>query len=622
MEFERKPDRATQFVLSLSNMLRVRQWTFPLIRFALKTPLGKSAALALLSVDSEFLSAERPRLTRGIMKVLCNNPRREKAMIKAAKKRYGANSNRANHEVYVLLLMAAHEYPALLEVLETPEAAPFLDNAIARHANRYAKFETGDFQTVRDCSMELTQERYGAPLHDLAVQNTDFLRAAFASGMSLDKTLAIWYFAHQYSLAIDDNIFNDAAIEHIKHQLLRQFATDQGPAFLHGALSGEKIGVFLLHAPQALGHAILDPYHFLSLYRERYDRIYFIGGDLDSYSPGSRACIEIVKQYGEYLPTYSDIMFNLSWMSMGQLRLGNVEVTIENYWSLLREVSHRTASSEDAFALNAWHFDLPPRQQMTGERFCKHHNIDLGKPIITLHARDQGYHAIAKQGFRNSPIKDYVPAIKHLLNEGYQVVRLGDVKMPKLDIDHSGYFEIPALKHYENALDPFFIKHSDFMIGSQSGPCSYARVLGIPVLSVNAVFSYTLLPAPMEMACFKRYVEVDGNGDEQVWEYDQLLDGNVFQMENLHQFEKLGLSFINCTPQEITAAVKDMIAWVAQPDLAMTDAQEAFHQLTLRTAARIKDATDNTPAIADYLGISLPGYRISPTVATLRAPAT
>lgn len=602
-------------------MLSVRQWAFPLIRLALRTPPGRSAALAILSVDSEFVSMQRPRLIRGLMKALRNTPRQKKAITKAAKRRHSANSNRANLEVYILFLIATHEHLTLLDVLETPQAKPFLDEPIMRHADRYAKFETGDFQAVCDRSMELTQEIYGAPLRDLAVQNTDFLRAAFASGMSLDKTLAIWYFAHQYSLAMDDNILNNAAIEHIKQQLLREFTTDQGPTFLQAALSGEKIGVFLLHAPQALGHAILDPYHYLSLYRDRYDRIYFIGGDQSSYSMGSRACIEIVTQYGEYLPTDSDIMFNLSWMSMGELQLENVEIILENYWSLLREVCHRTASNDDDFALNTWHFSLPPRQRMAGERFCEKHDIDINKPIITLHARDQGYHAIAKQGFRNSPIKDYVPAIKYLLEKGYQVMRLGDTKMPRLKIDDPGYFEIPYMNHYENALDPFFIKHSAFLIGSQSGPCSYARALGIPVLSINAVFSYTLLPAPLEMACFKRYVEINKNGGDQFLEFDQLLDRNVFQMENLHQFEKLSLSFVNCTPQEITAAVQDMIAWIAQPDLPMTAEQEAFRQLTLRTATRIKDASNNTPAIADYLGIALPGYRISPTVATLRAPS-
>src|SRR5690606_14147142 len=124
----------------------------------------------------------------------------------------------------------------------------------------------------------------------------------------------------------------------------------------------------------------------------------------------------------------------------------------------------------------------------------------------------------------------------------YQVVRLGDTKMPRLRIDDPGYFEIPYMKHYENALDPFFIKYSIFMIGSQSGPCSYARAFGIPILSVNAVLSYTLLPAPMEMACFKRYVEINKNGDEKFLEFDQLLDRNVFQMETLYQFDKLGLS--------------------------------------------------------------------------------
>jgi putative glycosyltransferase (TIGR04372 family) len=355
------------------------------------------------------------------------------------------------------------------------------------------------------------------------------------------------------------------------------------------------------------------------MHQGKYDRIYFIGGSLDSYSPGSRACVEIVEQYGEYLATTSDIIFNLSWMSMGQIKIGNIEITIENYWSLLREVCQRTEATDDPFAINSWHVDLPPHYQAIGEQFCEYHNIDLSKPIITLHARNHGYHALAKQEFRNAPIKDYVPAIQYLLDSGYQVVRLGDAKMPKLDIRDRGYFEIPNMAHYENGLDPFFIKRSVFLIGSQSGPCSYARALGIPVLSINAVFSYTLLPAVLEMACFKRYSIRDDNGAERFLNYEEILDRDIFKIESQFQFERQGISFTNCTSQEIIAAVKDMLEWVVCPEMALSPEQDTFKRLTMQTSARLKNATDTNPAIADYLGIALPGYRISTTVEKLRA---
>ncbi len=616
----KKSDHRSKFAINLVKILKLTNSIYPLLRWILSTWLGQHICLLVLSIDSASVAFERPFLTRGLIKLLRQDTSSVKKIIKTAELRYLKHRSGAVLEAYVLLLITCHEYRKVVQVLETSQAKPQLERVSVQYAYRYALYEIGNFQKTCDWCFQLTQADKDSHLHRFSITNGDFLRSAYASGMCLNHALALWHFGHQFNLTPYDKDLSNGVLSHIKSRLIRQLLSDQAPIFLEHSLSGkkERIGVFFLHAPTALGHAILDPYHYLALYRERYDRIYFIGGDLDSYTPGTRACVEIIQQYGEYLATNDEILLNLSWMSMGQLNLGQLEITIENYWSLLREVSLRTISSDNAFVHNAWHLGLPVRQKIMGEAFCEASGIDLTRPILTLHARDHGYHAITKQEFRNSPIGDYKLAILHLLKSGYQVVRLGDGEMPRMDINDPAYFELPFMDGYENALDAFFIKQSSFMIGSQSGPCSYARALGVPVLSVNAVFSYTLLPAVREMACFKRFEHTDENGHSQELTFKDFFDKKMFQLENLHQFQYLGVSFVNCTPEEILAAVKDMIIWVKSPGLEMTKEQKAFQKLAAKTATCLRTATDNAPPIADYLGISLPGYRISPTVAVMR----
>ena len=66
-----------------------------------------------------------------------------------------------------------------------------------------------------------------------------------------------------------------------------------------------------------------------------------------------------------------------------------------------------------------------------------------------------------------------------------------------------------------------------------------------------------------------------------------------------------------------------MIDWLAQPNIAMTTEQEHFHAVVEAKCVELAERGPNLEKpIADYLGIALPGYRISPTVAKMRADKT
>jgi hypothetical protein len=95
----------------------------------------------------------------------------------------------------------------------------------------------------------------------------------------------------------------------------------------------------------------------------------------------------------------------------------------------------------------------------------------------------------------------------------------------------------------------------------------------------------------------------------------------LFHFENSYQFKQAGIELKNVSTAEILESVKDMIAWLADPTLTQTDLQARFSAAVEAAARRlVLDRDQLELPIADYLGISLPGYRISPSVAALREP--
>ncbi len=452
----------------------------------------------------------------------------------------------------------------------------------------------------------------------------DFLKGSFAAANCLKTDLALEFFCRQFKLISD--VVVDAGPAHTEELsdliIERAFASDNSTLLrkiyverLHNPQA--RIGVFFASSTEALGHTILDAYHFFSLAKSRYDHMIIIGAERSAYRPASLTCLEILNQYGSYVTTHDAISLNLSWMSFGTISCGPIDFVVENYWSLLRQVVHRTQDTTDSFRLNQWHMSLPALFEEIGIAFCAKNGIRLDQPIVVLHARDHGYHGLSKQSHRNVDITDYGASVEFLLQEGYQVIRIGDQKMRTLAIGSDQYFELPYMEDYETRLDPFFIARADFMIGCQSGPCAYARAFGRPLLSVNAVYHYTLLPTPQEMGCFKRYYRVCG-GERLELDFEEILNLRLFHLDTSHQFDQLGIQVEAVSSQEILASVQDMITWVKNPDLPETAEQTRFRLAIEKSAAEIKDAGDLALPIADYLGYVLPGYRISPSVARMR----
>jgi putative glycosyltransferase (TIGR04372 family) len=630
------PDMALRWARSLAQ----RKLGRLLIRFAVDLPGGKYLYCA---VAARLAPMERRLFVDRSLTVLTPKQRRRLAG-RLARHMQKPRSIGVLETCWLVIghsAAVATQASGLFSAAPRQLAAELRVNTNFLFARAIAAYETSRFRdaveafcSIRDLSRQELAQRY------------NYLKAAYAAGQVCDRELAAEFFSRQFFFS--DFTFDADARHEFEQRLMHgtltaAFAELQRPAYRG---KNKRIGVFYLSSTEALGHAILDPYYFLVLHAHKFDAIMFIGPARGAYRPASRVCLDIVERHGRYIESGNDVMLNLSWMNLGEvtqpsieltfeqsgenadaigrwyktdkIELGSIDLVIENYWSLLRDAVHRSRDASDAFRHNAWHMKIPETYNLIGEAFCIRHKIDIDKPLVVLHARADNYHGLEKQAFRNADIETYEPAVRDLLDRGYQVLRIGDRGMPRLPVKHKHYRELPRLLGYRHELDPYFISKAAFMIGCQSGPCAYARALGTPLLSVNAVLHYTLLPAKMEMACFKRYRLIEGSKRKRL-SLEGALAAGVHHFDTTIQFERAHIMLDPARPQEIKAAVRDMIAWLEKPDLAETQLQLRFNAAVERTAqdlARRSRELDNP--IADFIGISLPGYRISPTVAAMR----
>lgn len=527
------------------------------------------------------------------------------SIIDAAQRRWNNYRGIRSLEVLILALVGAQRYPQVLQVLDEAGPAVVESSASLRNAMTVASVEVGDFRRVKQAARLAF-----ASNPQTARVGSDLMFAAYACGQLRDFSGALEFLAAHYDM-IEPSFapHSDARDQAIRDKIGTAFRKLM-PDVAAGAPNGGKTAVFFLNSTQALGHAILDPYHFLALSRSHYDRVVFIGPPRSCYSAPTAACLRIVEQYGNYIETDDSLLQNLSWMSLGTISVDAADLIVANYWSLLREATLKSTDQDDGFRHNAWHMTLPQDFDQEGCRFATAAGIDLSRPIVTLHARDVGYHKLLKQSYRDVDITDYILAVEHILARGYQIVRLGDSSMQRLNIDSKDYHELPFLPGYGPNLDAFFIHRSAFMIGCQSGPCAYARALGKPLLSINAVYHYTLLPSPCEMAAFKHYMVRDAaDTPPRELRLSEILERNLFWCENVYQFEERSVELHALAPEEILDAVSSMIAWIENPDLAPTPAQIRCIELIRAADQRIRNAAERP--VADFLGMSLPGYRIA-----------
>jgi putative glycosyltransferase (TIGR04372 family) len=181
--------------------------------------------------------------------------------------------------------------------------------------------------------------------------------------------------------------------------------------------------------------------------------------------------------------------------------------------------------------------------------------ISPDAPLVTVHVRESGYRSTAGlrqrswDEARNADIGTYVPALKALVKRGYTVVRLGDRTMTPIAV--RGVIDLATSAARTDWLEVWCTMRSEFLIGCDSGPSWLAVLLGVPILTVNAVHFRDMSRAHDRILC---KLARDRTTHE-VLSISEMLTEDYLRAG----FKDGRYEYVDNSPSEIRQAVIDMI---------------------------------------------------------------
>lgn len=375
-------------------------------------------------------------------------------------------------------------------------------------------------------------------------------------------------------------------------------------------LPSARICIIYHNMPQSLGHVLHEVYQTIALVRDRVKEFIVVGGLRSSYWAGPAAALGILEQNIRYVETDDEFFHRVAQLDLGACYTESCIFIARHNWTTQREFVHR-ARQQDRVSFTPYFkpMDLPKAYYETGEDFCSRHGIDTSKPLIAMHIRDDGFHQLHRQSIRSSDADGYVPAIDWLLNAGYQVIRLGDQRMKRLEFPQKKYWELPFLDQYSEQIDPFIVSKSLFMLASPSGPHVYATALDKPILCVNGLLNFLHVAGRREMVCFKDYVDLNTGRSLTLTE---VFDRKLYYAVHEPELTSAGCSVRDASPEKILTSVQNMLDWLNDPSLALTLHQKTFRDRMRDEANRILEEGNPDLPIADFIGMSICDMRTAP----------
>lgn len=203
---------------------------------------------------------------------------------------------------------------------------------------------------------------------------------------------------------------------------------------------------------------------------------------------------------------------------------------------------------------------------------------ELGVPgdawFVCVHAREDGYEGYQSnrgQRYRNSDIRDYLPAIRAIVDRGGWVVRVGDPSMrPLQEMDRViDYVHLPAKSDW---MDIFLAASCRCFVGCASGLCCVAEVFGRPTVKVNmAPFCHALSHYRTDDIGIPKLVW--SMREERYLRFAEILNSPIGGFWSDRHFDEAGVRVIDNSPNEIEEAVTEMLDGI-DAKMAYTDLDE------------------------------------------------
>lgn len=327
---------------------------------------------------------------------------------------------------------------------------------------------------------------------------------------------------------------------------------------ISGYLSPETSSVaHIMPLAWRIGHLAMEPHALWELFGESHDQqiIVIPPATRAHHSAGVRAVIEPFVTIAETI--------NRQTMLMGHMDAGTLSVgpltwyqrgpagLLDDYIKLLNESGREPR-----------HFPVPETVSAAAEAFCERRGISSSDRIVVLNVRDRNFLPDQEKHFyRTADIATYEPAVSHLLDHGYWVLRTGLTGSVDAPFAHPRYLDIWKEPDYTDLLDPGLIARARFGITCSSGPEAIFRVLGVPQLMVNGVLQSGMWMNPQDKLVFKTYHAIN---DGKPAKLRSLLMKGVALFADTGNVANCGFSVTDNTAEEILEAVIEMDASLSE----------------------------------------------------------
>lgn len=212
------------------------------------------------------------------------------------------------------------------------------------------------------------------------------------------------------------------------------------------------------------------------------------------------------------------------------------------------------------------HLKFTEEEHKTGREFLSSLGLDRDARFVCLTVRDSAYLQSTQPNkdwsyhdYRNSNIDDYIPACETLANMGYFVFRMGAAVQKPLLSSHPRIIDYAYNGLRSEFLDLYLGAHCEFCITQATGFDAIPTIFRRPLLQVNAapVGCFYTWGSRSNLIIPKHVLDIR---DNRYLSISEQRARNLCFVQSSHEFNRLGVTHVDNTSEEITDAVVEMVA--------------------------------------------------------------
>jgi putative glycosyltransferase (TIGR04372 family) len=193
--------------------------------------------------------------------------------------------------------------------------------------------------------------------------------------------------------------------------------------------------------------------------------------------------------------------------------------------------------------------DLTQNNIELGEIWLKQNRIKESDWFVVIHNRwtNEG-----TQNPRNNRLQDYIPGIRHILDQGGFVIKVGLPDGQIINDMGDRYIDYSNSQSRREELDVFLYGSCRYMLSCSSGPAFVAANFGVPQLTLNITDLGAMPFIPNSIAVPKLRIEKNSKREKK---FNEKLHLGVYDTDKLAEEFLLHYEFRNNSPDEIKSAI-------------------------------------------------------------------